>query len=282
MARLEIKKATYGGKDVTSIVKSKIHNDQLTLYVGNQTFGDPAPGTFKKLVLNINGTVRSFNENTYLSLPETNKKKLGIWYSNNNVDKTVRESVLNLQRFKDVADILTCVWRPIPGNPFYQGIAMTQSSNHLNIIIQILQLLYTGRELGNYEYVSFLEHDVLYPDGYFDFPDFEGGVLTNMNYIGICNEGFQVKTANHEPLHQMTMRFTDAIQHFENLMKEAIRMGGVLVEPDVKRKQWNCDNPAIHINHGKHFTSHFSIYSKETTDHNPYWGDAKSLIEKVL
>lgn len=279
---LEIRKAVYGGKDVTDFVKSKIQNNKLTLYVGNQTFGDPSPGVFKELIIDINGTVKKYKENSYLILPETNKKRLGIWYSNNNVDKTVRASVLNLERFSEVADILTCVWRPISGNPFYQAIAMTQSSNHLNIIIQILQLLYTARQVGNYEYVSFLEHDVLYPDGYFDFPDFDQGVITNMNYIGICENGFQTKNANHEPLHQMTMRFNDAIDHFENLIKEAIKLGGVLVEPDILRKQWNCKNPSVHINHGKHFTSHFSIYSKETTNNNSYWGDAKTLIEKVL
>jgi hypothetical protein len=282
MARLEITKATYGGKDVLGVVKSKIKNDTLALHVGNNTFGDLAPGVFKQLVLEVNGVVKTYNENSYLFLPETTKKKLGIWYSNNNVDKTVAASVSNLERFKDVADILTCVWKPIPNNPFYQAIAMTQSSNHLNIIIQILQLLYTAKQLNNYEYVSFLEHDVLYPDGYFDFPDFDSGVMTNMNYIGLCTEGFQKRNADHEPLHQMTMRFDHAISHFENLMKEAIKLGGVLVEPNIARRQWNCKNPAIHINHGKHFTSHFSIYSKSSTTDNLYWGDAKPLIDKVL
>lgn len=279
---LNIRSAIYGGKDVTDVVKRQVKGDKLVLKVGNDIFGDPAPGVAKSLRLDVNGEVKFYAENSFLSLPETKKNKLGIWYSNNNVDKVVRESVLSLEKFKDDADILTCVWRPVTSNPFYQCIAMTQSSNHLNIIIQILQLLYVAKETGNYKYVSFLEHDVLYPDGYFDFPDFNTGVLTNMNYMGICEGGFQQKNADHEPLHQMTMIFDEAITHFENLMKDAIRMGSVLVEPNPNRKQWRCKNPAIHVNHGKHFTSHFSIYSRNTTPSHPYWGNADELINKLF
>lgn len=279
---MEIIKATYGGVDVTDRVKSHVKNGELRLKVSNDTFGDTAPGMHKHLELSYVGGSKRLPEGSFLVLPESKTNKLGIFYTNNNVDKTVQATALNLSRFNGIADILTCVWRPIPGNPFYEMQAMTQSSSHLNIVIQILQLLYTARKSGNYKYVSFLEHDVMYPDGYFDFPDFETGIMTNMNYIGICEDGFQARTANHEPLHQMTMIFDEAIKHFEELIKEAIEMGGVLVEPNPGRKQWYCANPAIHVNHGKHFTSHFSIYSRNTTDTNSYWGDAQDLIQKVL
>lgn len=279
---MEIIKATYGDVDVTSIVKSHVKNGELRLKVSNDTFGDTAPGRFKVLRLFYDGGEKILPEGSYLTLPESKTNKLGIFYTNNNVDATVQASVMNLERFRGIADIITCVWRPIPGNPFYEMQAMTKSSSHLNIVIQILQLLYTARSSGNYKYVSFLEHDVLYPDGYFDFPDFDSGIMTNMNYIGICEQGFQTRTANHEPLHQMTMIFHEAIAHFEELLKEAIEKGGVLVEPDPGRKQWLCKNPAIHVNHGKHFTSHFSIYSKTTSQSNPYWGSAEDLIKKVF
>ena len=279
---MEIIKATYGGRDFTNLVKSKVKNGELRLKVSNDIFGDPAPGTFKFLEVIHSGGTKVVPEGSYITLPESGVNRLGIWYSNNNHDKTVSASVKNLERFNGVADILTCVWNPIPGNPFYEASAMTRSSSHLNIIIQILQLLYAAQSTGNYKYVSFLEHDVMYPDGYFDFPDFETGIMTNMNYIGICERGFQRKTANHEPLHQMTMIFTEAIAHFEELMKEAIKKGGVLVEPDPGRKQWRCANPAIHVNHGKHFTSHFSIYSKDTYDQDPFWGNAEDLIKKLF
>lgn len=279
---MEIIKATYGGVDVTDRVRSHVKNEELKLKVSNDTFGDTAPGMHKHLEISYVGGSKRLAEGSFLVLPESKTNKLGIFYTNNNVDKTVQATALNLSRFNGIADILTCVWRPILGNPFYEMQAMTQSSSHLNIVIQILQLLYTARKSGNYKYVSFLEHDVMYPDGYFDFPDFETGIMTNMNYIGICKNGFQARTANHEPLHQMTMIFDEAIKHFEELIKEAIEMGGVLVEPNPGRKQWYCINPAIHVNHGRHFTSHFSIYSRDTTDMNSYWGDAQNLIQKVL
>lgn len=279
---MEIIKATYGGVDVTDIVRSHVKNGELRIKASNDVFGDTAPGMYKYLEVVYDGGSKKLPEGSFLTLPHSKTNKLGIYYTNNNVDKTVQAAALNLQRFSGIADILTCVWKPIPDNPFYEVQAMTKSSSHLNIVIQILQLLYIARSSGNYKYVSFLEHDVMYPDGYFDFPDFDSGIMTNMNYIGICEQGFQMRTANHEPLHQMTMIFHEAIAHFEELLKEAIEKGGVLVEPDPGRKQWMCKNPAIHVNHGKHFTSHFSIYSKTTSPSNPYWGSAEDLIKKVF
>lgn len=280
---LIINKARYSGIDVTDVLINKIKSDRLELRIGNHLFGDPAPGIVKYLDIEYNnGLKKKVKEGGYLKIPETSTNKLGIFYSNNNVDKVVFESLQSLTKFEGKADILTCVWKPIKDNPFYEAIAMTQSSSHLNIIIQILQLLYAAKEMGKYKYVSFLEHDVLYPEGYFDFPDFETGVMTNMNYMGICKNGWQDRNAAHEPLHQMSMVFEEAIAHFENLFKEAIRTGNVLVEPNPGRKQWKCKNPAVHINHGKHFTSHFSIYSSITTPDNSYWGDSKIWIEKLF
>lgn len=279
---LKINKATYGGQDVTDVVQSHIKDGKLLIKAGNDIFGDTQAGVVKYLEVDSSEGFDSVMENGYLSLPKSNINKLGIFYTNNNVPKVVSESLHTLEKFRDVADIMTCVWNPIPGNPFYEVGAMTKSSSHLNIIIQILQLLYTARETNKYNYVSFLEHDVLYPDGYFDFPEFSNAVMTNMNYKGISANGWQKRNADHEPLHQMTMVFSEAINHFEKLLHQAIRLGGVLVEPNIKRLQWKCVNPAVHINHGKHFTSHFSIYSKETHETDPYWGDSKIWIEKLF
>lgn len=279
---LTINKATYGGVDVTEKVRRLVKDDKLIVKAGNDVFGDLNPGYIKYLEVDSSEGIFKIKEDGYLSLPKNEISKLGIFYTNNNVPKVVKESLHSLEKFKNVADILTCVWSPIPGNPFYEVGAMTKSSTHLNIIIQILQLLYTARETNKYKYVSFLEHDVLYPEGYFDFPEFSEGVLTNMNYKGLCEGGWQRRTADHEPLHQMTMVFSQAISHFENLLHEAIRVGGVLVEPNIKRLQWKCINPAVHINHGKHFTSHFSIYSKDTHPIDSYWGDGAEWIKKLF
>jgi hypothetical protein len=279
-----INKATYGNVDVTSRVKSLVKDNRLLVKASNDIFGDLAPGILKYLeVDSVYGNFR-VQENHFMQIPASTNTKLGIFYSNNNVDKVVKESVMTLTKFSHVADILTCTWRPIEDNPFFEARAMSQSSSHLNIVIQILQLLYTARESGKYQYVSFLEHDVLYPDGYFDYPEFTEGVLTNMNYKGICEKGWQQRNADHEPLHQMTMRFEHAIVHFEALLRDAISMGGVLVEPQtVKRLQWFCANPAVHVNHGKHFTSHFNIYETASFDqHDAYWGSAVQWIQKLF
>jgi hypothetical protein len=143
-----------------------------------------------------------------------------------------------------------------------------------------MQLLYQAKEMHNYDYVSFLEHDVLYPEGYFDFPDFEeGNVMTNMNYIGINEDGFQPLGQRDEPFHQMTMRFDEAIRHCESILSNALIRNAGLIEPqNIIRKQWECTNPAIHINHGKHFTSHFNVYRKDNIyTHDGYWGYYKDI-----
>lgn len=281
---MEIIKATYGGVDVTSIVRSFVKNNKLVVKASNDVFGDLAPGIVKTLEIQHDSGIKIVKEGGFVSLPETSINKLGIFYTNNNIDKVVETSLQTLTKFEGIADILTCGWKPINNNPFYEVSAMTKSSIHLNIVIQILQLLYTARKTGTYDYVSFLEHDVLYPDGYFDFAPFDHGiVLTNMNYKGICGDGWQTRGADHEPLHQMTMRFNDAVLHFEEMLKLSIEQGGILVEPQLmQRAQWYCVNPAVHVNHGKNFTSHYSIYSKTTHAHDPYWGNAEDWVHKLF
>jgi len=275
-------KATYGGRDVTDILKSKVQNGKLIVKASNDVFGDPAVGRLKHLEVEYEGGSKKIPEGSFLVLPENSIRKLGIFYTNNNVDNVVSESLQSLTKFDGIADILTCTWKHINNNPFYEMIAMTKSSNHLNIIIQILQLLYVAKDSGKYDYVSFLEHDVLYPHGYFDYPEFDSGVITNMNYMGICSSGFQKRNADHEPLHQMTMRFNDALDHFEKLFKEAIKNGQVLLEPQTNRSKWQCVNPAIHVNHGKHFTSHFTIYGNGFGETDRYWGDFKDWSQKLF
>jgi hypothetical protein len=135
--------------------------------------------------------------------------------------------------------------------------------------------------MGNYEYVSFLEHDVMYPKGYFDYPNFGSGeILTNMNYGGINTEGWQRRGQDDEPFHQMTMRFDDAIQHCLEILPNALRTNSGNIESQTfKRTQWKCESEAIHINHGTHFTSHNSIYRKDDTyKTHPYWGEHSDYI----
>lgn len=279
---MEIIEATYGGLDCTEIVKRKVVNGKLIIRADNNICGDPLIGVHKhlRITAEIDGEVikESVKEGTLLTLPKPKTNRLGIFYSNNINEKiypAIRESLKSIKKAAEgKADILTCMWRPEVENPFYQCIAWTQTSSHLNQILQILQLLYTARETGDYKYVSFLEHDLVYAEGYFDYPDFDEGVLANMNYIGMNKEGYQYRGQNDKPTSQLTMLFSDAIKHFESLLPNALVTNSGLLEPQIPMVEWNSKHPNIHINHGSHFTSHYNIYKKDDLfQSHPYWGE---------
>jgi hypothetical protein len=227
----------------------------------------------------------SVREGTLLTLPKTKHNKLGIFYSNNNnpsIWPAIYKSLDTIKTAADgKADIVTCMWNPMPDNPFHQISSWYQSQSHLNQLLQIMQCLYSAKEMHDYEYVSFLEHDVMYAEGYFDFNDFESGkVLTNMNYGGINKDGWQHRGQSDEPFHQMTMRFDDAIKHCESILPNALRTNSGMIETQTMRRiQWQAPNECIHINHGVHFTSHNSIYRKDNlyTEH-PYWGNHSDYL----
>jgi hypothetical protein len=281
---MRLNSATYGGVDCTAIVKSKIKNGSLILRSDNNIIGDPSVGQRKSLIVNIDDNVYTVPEGGLFVYPKSNNKKLGVFYSNNTKSETfpaIRASLKSIEKAaKNKADILTCMWNHEAENPFPEYIAWTKTTSHLNQLLQVLQLLYVAKQINNYEYVSFLEHDVLYPEGYFDYPEIKPKtVITNMNYMGINKNGWQSVPVKHEPFHQMTMRFDEAIKHCESILENALVTNSGLIEPqipNITREKWNCINPAVHINHGNHFTSHFSIYS--TTDlkqEEPYWGKHK-------
>lgn len=278
---MNIISAYYGGVDCTEVVRSKVRNGSLILRCDNNIIGDPAVGVHKQLVVNIDGKEYRANEGETLVYPKRQNKKLGVFYSNNTRPETfpaIRASLRSIEKAAaGKVDILTCMWNNEPENPFPQYIAWTKTFSHLNQLLQIMQLLYIARRVHNYETVSFLEHDVLYPEGYFDYPEIlPGTVITNMNYMGINKSGWQGVPVKHEPFHQMTMRFDEAIKHCESILENALVTNSGLIEPQIPniiRRKWNCINPAVHINHGGHFTSHFSIYSTtDIKDYDPYWG----------
>lgn len=281
---MNIISATYGGKDCTSQIRSLVVNDRLVALANNSIIGDPCVNTVKHLEITYQDDegVKSISavEGSYVCVPPTENTRLGIFYTNNDNDKINQAIIESLNSIRKSAygkaDIITSVWRTIPSNPFNQYVAWTRTSSHLNQLLQIMQLLFTARSTGKYKYVSFLEHDVLYPEGYFDYPDFDNGkILTNMNYGGLCKDGWQRRKQNDEPFHQMTMRFDDAIKHCMDILPNAVQHNSGLIEPqNLHRTQWECKNQAIHINHGYHFTSHNSIYDKSNLKkHHPYWGE---------
>jgi hypothetical protein len=281
---MRIISATYGGVDVKGIVESKIKGDALVLRSSNSIFGDTSVGHIKYLQIEaeLGGEIYKENikEGGICVIPKSKTDRLGIFYSNNvnpQTQPTIKRVLKQLEKASDgVADIYTCMWRTQEGNPFKEYIAWTQTLSHLNQLLQIMQLLYTAREVHPYKYVSFLEHDVLYAEGYFEFPDFERGeILTNMNYIGMNTEGFQPLGQRDEPFHQMTMRFEDAIEHCERILSNALITNSGLIEPqDMVRKQWESTYSNIHVNHGHHFTSHYNVFKRDSYfNPAPYWGN---------
>ena len=285
---MHIVQASYGGADITDIVRSRVKNNQLSMVADNKIIGDPQIGVpkFLEVVADINGQIvtERANENTILVLPKSQSNRLGIFYSNNvkeHIYPAISASLESIQRAAaGRADIITCMWRPHPNNPFREYLAWTNTSSHLNQVLQILQLLYTAKETGNYRYVSFLEHDVLYAEGYFDYPEFDQNVIANMNYIGLNRSGFQQRNQYDKPLHQLTMRFDYAIEHYTNLLPNALVLNSGCLEPQILQGivqpdiDWNSEHPSVHVNHGTHFTSHYSIYSTDRISYtHPYWGE---------
>lgn len=286
---MKLIKATYGNVDCLDVVSSKVKNNTLIIRADNSIIGDPTPGVVKQLVVELehNGAIvtKAVSEGQMLIYPKSKLDRLGIFYSNNNessIYPAIRASLKSIETAAaGKADILTCMWNSEPTNPFTEYIAWTKTSSHLNQLLQVMQLLYNARMINDYKYVSFLEHDVLYPEGYFDYPEFPSGEMyTNMNYIGMNNKGFQPRQQHDEPFHQITMRFEDAIKHCEFILANALVTNSGMIEPqDITRKQWNCANPAIHINHGRHFTSHFSIYkSTGLYQTDKYWGNHSQYL----
>jgi hypothetical protein len=278
---MKIIKATYGGVDCTSILQSKLVAGKIVIRANNDIIGDPAVGNVKYLEVEFeDGHMDKVREGDTLVYPKSKNRKLGIFYSNNNNHSIWPAIYKSLDTIKEasegVADIMVCTWENMPNVPFQQVRSWYTSQSHLNQLLQIMQCIYTAKTMGQYDYVSFLEHDVMYPKGYFDFPDFASGqVLTNMNYGGVCKNGWQKRKQNDEPFHQMTMRLDDAIAHCLEILPNALVTNSGMIETQkLNRIQWECQNQPVHINHGVHFTSHNSIYDKENlTEIHPYWGN---------
>jgi len=76
----------------------------------------------------------------------------------------------------------------------------------------------------------------------------------------------------------MTLDF--AIKNFEQKMLITKQQGWAFIEPDYV-DQYETINPAVHINHGKHFTSHFECYASANTTKNNYWGNYKKIWKKI-
>jgi hypothetical protein len=181
-------------------------------------------------------------------------------------------------------EVRTSTWEDVPSNPFRGYKTFFRLGVHFGIVIQILRAIYEEERAGeSYDAVVFLKHDVLYPHDYFDrvAAAFEGNPkapgVSNLDYIGLNHTGWVDVHTRHEPMHELSMRFGTAKDHFEAVLKKCVLEGAELLEPHDKsafaRLPFVGERPCCHINHTRHFTSHYNICesdSKALTVH-PYW-----------
>jgi hypothetical protein len=284
---LEIVQATYGAGDcqldVTERLQRLVKNGNLSLVVENAHFTDPCPNMVKSLrvAYQLHGSARihfqEVPEHDVFIAPLRGGDRVGIFYTNNPGSPKYLDRVLQqLKRAAGNVDVLTCPWHPIASNPFPELSWPYHVGGHSTMYLQILKLLYTAQAIGQYKYVFFLEHDVLYPEGYFDIEPFSEDVLENTNYIGLCEEGFQPKHADLKPLYQLAMSIPAAIEHFTASLRGSFIGNHVANEPVGRtRKTRSSSEPAVHINYGTHFTSYYTTFSKKVVEEShPYWGAA--------
>ena len=206
-------------------------------------------------------------------------KKAGIFYTNNAIPIEIisrsLESIKVAAKKNDVK-VITSSWDPIDG--FENYICDHKNKGHFTLYCQILKLLFVLKD-ESYDVVSFLEHDTLYGEDYFDYNSFDCNVLANSNYIGLHKEGYQ-KRPQVNPLHQLTMKLDFAIDYFSIELVKTLHKNVTDVEPKQEYSFWNSNQKSIHINWGGNFTSHYQTFGEVYSNDDPYWGDSNKLIDK--
>ena len=278
---IQILRAVYGGEDVTQIVKLLVQSGPFK--VSNEHFGDPHFGVRKRLecdfqnetgeklhVVFYEGEVAEFS-----SLKNTDR--LAIYYTDNTKPKLLEKTLPLIVEAtnKHNVQLLVSAFRPINFN-VRTLLSLWAERGYPTLTTQIIQLLTYAKKIGNYKYVSFLEHDVLYAPEYFAYPDFDKMVLHNTNYIGVCATGFQKFSATFPPLSQLTMNFDFALEFYENQLRARFRQEEpIWIEPiEEDRRDFAALQPNVHINHSS-FTDHKN-YFKGSNQNAEYWGDFKN------
>ncbi len=169
---------------------------------------------------------------------------LAVWYSNNSApDQLLTASLQSIQIAQDqsrhAVTVVTVPWRPVPNNPFPESLAAYRAGpGHLNIVKQIRQGIAASSLKDAPDVVCFLEHDVLYAPGYFDrvgdafAKNPVAPVVSHLDYIGLNATGWLAVRERHEPLHQLSMRYSVALANLARAEAEALATGQCLLEPD--------------------------------------------------
>jgi len=204
--------------------------------------------------------------------------------------------------------IITVSWNVIPGNPFEGYITPFKGLGHLNYILQLKQALLQNHA----DIVCILEHDVLYPDNYFEDVianwDYSKYGVCNNNYIGMNETGYLDVKERHQPFSLMSMAKFFLEKILDEKVNECVKnigkgtegrgFGWCNVEPDDKSLftfiAFTNYKPAIHVNmnhlgsygtgnEGKnhHFTSHCEVcYDKQSNGkvYRADWGDFRDYF----
>lgn len=269
-------------KDITDQIKNLIKNNILFIKASNNNFQDICPNILKKVTKFNNGNkIQEWKENDIIILKENQHERLGIFYTNNNKHEKILDSSINsitkAKNFNRNIDIVVSSWSPMVGDFWDIDTCFKTTLGNLNVALQILESL-SKNNIGKYKIVSFLEHDVLYPEDYFNrIPLSLEGVFVNYDYIGMCEMGYQRRNQKDAPLHQISMNFDYALSHFTSLIPKFLGDVTCLLEPATKDAisyDEDSGKPSVHINEKNHLTSHYDIYSKNDCYkvHN-YWGD---------
>lgn len=255
-----------------------------------------------KQVIVIGVTLKNIKSYSMSSIDYT--KRLGIYYTNNdnNLLEPLRKKTLNQLKNISNVDIVCSVWNPIKNNPFPEYIIDYKEHSITNICLQILSLLSLFNDKQKYKYVSFLEHDVLYPKNYFNYPEFDTSFILNTNYLGLNKFGYIEKKDNIDklkrtfmseyensklvdcPLFCTTMNFNFAIRHFAKILFISLNKdSSPSIEPLDRILNndyilFEGENPVLHLETGYNFSHHFNIfYDKENVcKNNEYWGPIKN------
>jgi hypothetical protein len=316
-------KAVYGTEehfvDVSDALKRQLAaTGRVNIRATNQLAGDPAPGQEKSLRVIIQDKEFEVREGRTFVWPEAKGvDHLVIFYSHVNPQEDKRQGSFVsycLNHLLDTVPDNVAVRGglihsyPIEHSKFYNYTPIYREGiGHAMIMQQIYRTLLAARNEGltSLKYVSFAEHDNLYPASHFQFEDFEEDLLINTNHIGFTQDGFQKRQENETwPTFSMTMKYDYAVEYFKSriqwFFEDPDAFG--LIEPitdfhfenlsigewtDLTRKGLTCthklretEEPILHLWNGRHNTSHFQTYPKdEYLKHNAYWGDAQQLAK---
>lgn len=212
-------------------------------------------------------------------------KILGVYYTHSNLHLGLQEQ--NLMRIKRMieatpgADYIASVWKPTPFlPPEKQQVSFFKNNGHMNIALQIYRALLSKQ---GFNYVAFLEHDVLYHHNYLNTlaQNFQQGWdgISYQSFIGLNAKGFQKLNQQDEPMSMLSMTYPKALALMKSKIDYYVTHGSGCIEPDDKSKMLKVrgeDNVHVNMNETRqshHLTSHYNIYSKtDVTDTHKYWG----------